>query len=936
MVVVEFRLLGSVEVLRDGHRLDVGHARQQCVLVVLLIEANTWVSVDQLVDRVWGAQVSGHARSSLYSYVSRLRRALDSSAGVVIARGSGGYEISVDPAAVDLHRFTGLLARARTAGDAALAPLDEALGLWRGEAFANLSTPWLDQQRAVLDQQRAAAELDRTDVLLARGAHRELVAELSARDPARPLDERLAAQLMLALYRCGRQAEALDHYRIVRQRLADELGTDPSPSLQRLHQQVLRGDPTLTLPAAALEPRRSQRPPAPRQLPAPPRLFTGRADELARISKLLDAPGDSSRPVVITAIGGSGGIGKTWLALHWAHHNLDRFPDGQLYVDLHGFDPAGEPLVPAVVVHGFLAALGVDPAMTPPDPQARTGLYRSLMADRRMLVILDNARDSEQVVPLLPGASGCTVLVTSRNRLDGLLTAHGAHPVALDVLGEVESRELLIRHLGADRVAAEPRAVAELLARCAGLPLAIGIVAARAAAAPAFSLAVLAEELRDGSDRLDALSAGELSVNLREVFSWSYHALGAGSARMFRLLGLVPGPDIDVAAAASLAGLPRRQTRAVLRELETAHLVRQHVPGRYRMHDLVRLYAAELARSAEAEPTAALRRLVDFYVHTAHAGERLVDPHRRPLPLDPPVPGCRPLPLSGEPAVLAWMRTEHAGLLAIQQCAAEQGWHQAVWQLAWALNTFQYRRGDVRAQLTTWERALTAANETGDQAAQTLAHKNLGTTYGVVHRHAEALDHLRLALAAVPDDVRQQAHLEHAIAWVWSAFGDDREALEHATIALRLFGEVPDEPAAEAIGLNSVGWYAARLGEFDEARTQCEQALAIQRRLHAREDEAITLDSLGYIANGSGRPADAVTLYRQALALHRELGNAYEVANTLERIGHPLVALGQLDQARAVWREARELFRIQHRTADTHQVQGWLHDLDQAPHPADR
>ncbi|MCA1675170.1 MAG: hypothetical protein LC799_24255, partial [Actinobacteria bacterium] len=328
--------------------------------------------------------------------------------------------------------------------------------------------------------------------------------------------------------------------------------------------------------------------PVPRQLPGASRLFTGRARELIRLTAVLDTGAEQGATVVISAIGGAGGIGKTTLALHWAHQNMERFPDGQLYVNLRGFDPSGTPMPPAMAVRGFLDALGVEPGAIPVDLDAQAGLYRSLVAGKRMLIVLDNARDTAHVAPLLPGSPTCTVLVTSRQQLAGLVTAHGAWHLALDTLTEVEGRELLTRHLGPDRVAAESEALSYLLERCAGLPLALGIVAARAVAHPRFPLAVLAEELRETAARLDAWDAGELNVNLRAVFSCSYDALAAEAAEVFRLLGIAPGPDISLAAVASLTAQSITRARALLRDLEAAYLVQQHAPGRYRMHDLIR------------------------------------------------------------------------------------------------------------------------------------------------------------------------------------------------------------------------------------------------------------------------------------------------------------------------------------------------------------
>ncbi|EWM10011.1 regulatory protein AfsR [Kutzneria sp. 744] len=370
----------------------------------------------------------------------------------------------------------------------------------------------------------------------------------------------------------------------------------------------------------------------PRQLPAASSLFTGRKNELDRLTAALDAQSEHGSTVVISAVGGAGGLGKTWLALHWAHHHEDRFPDGQLFVDLRGFDPSDNPMPSYEAVRGFLDALGVAADDVPAELAAQLGLYRSLVAKRRMLIVLDNARDSAQVAPLLPGDSSCTVLVTSRDRMSELVTRHSANPVTLEALDERQSRVLLSRRLGAERLAAEPAAVTELVHWCAGLPLALSIVASRAMLAPQIPLADLAAELRDTSSRLSALDEGEPAANLKAVLSWSYRALPAGQARVFTMLGLAPGADISLSAAANLVGLPEHETVSVLRALERVSLVQQHSSKRYSMHDLVRLYAKTQADAAEGER--GMRRLVVFACHTAHAADRLIAPNHAPIDLD--------------------------------------------------------------------------------------------------------------------------------------------------------------------------------------------------------------------------------------------------------------------------------------------------------------
>jgi DNA-binding SARP family transcriptional activator/tetratricopeptide (TPR) repeat protein len=921
-MTVEFRLLGDIAVSVDGRPVDVGHARQQCVLVALLVDLPHVVTVDQLVERVWGYRPPRRPHNALYGYISRLRNALAVAPDVRVVRQAGGYLIDVEAMSVDLHRFRHLVREAGASGDEAAAALfDEACGLWRGTAFGSLDTPWLSGLRTAVDAERFAAELDRGDVELRLGRHTSLLPRLRAWSAMQPLDERLAGQSMIALYRCGRQADALDRYQQIRSRLAEELGADPSPALQRLHEQALRADPLLDSPGNADPPVRS---PVPHQLPAPPQSFVGRARELAELDRAADVqPGTGAR-LVISAIGGAGGVGKTWLAVRWAHDNLDRFPDGQLYVNLRGFDPAGSPVPWPVAIRGFLDALGVRPAMLPVDPDAQAALYRSLVADKRMLVLLDNARDTAQVTPLLPGSCAPTVLVTSRRQLAGLLTAHGARPVELDVLPEPDARELLTSQLGAESVLAQQDAATELLTHCAGLPLAVSIVTARAAARPHFALSVLAQELREASARLDALDAGDMTANLRTTFSWSYDALAPAEAMTFGLLGLAPGPDIGLDAAASLAASPVATTRTVLRELHRAHLVQEHSPDRYRMHDLVHLYAIDRALRDQPEHCrrAALRRLVDFHLHTACAAATLLYPHRPAIDLDAPPPGCVPLPPADRAAAMAWFEANHACLLAAQHLALEQEWDAQVWKFAWALTIFHWRRGHVHEHLASWHTALIAADRLGDAEPRSHAHRLLGHAHGQSGNHAAAVEELgqALVLSEQCGDVFGQGHTHQLLAWTWSQQGDHRRAWRHAARVLRLATTL-DNPVWTAIALETAGWCLAQLGHHKIARAHCANALLLHRRHHHREGEAEALNSLGYIAHHTGHHTEALHQYHKALILRRESGDLYAAADTLYNLAHTHLALGHKAEAHRAWCQALELYLTQGRTHHAERVQ---------------
>ncbi|MFC0113936.1 AfsR/SARP family transcriptional regulator [Kibdelosporangium aridum] len=884
----QFGVLDEITALVDDRAVYLGHARQRCVLAALLMDANRVVSSDQLVDRVWADALPPRAHRTLASYLSRLRHAL----GISIEWRHNGYQLSADPAGIDAHRFRELAAKIRAERDdaRALTLADEALGLWRGAPFTGLDTPWINEIRHALEKDKFAVELDRTDLLLRSGQHAGLLTELCARSEAHPLDERVAGQYMLALYRSGRQAEALDSYELIRRRLRDELGADPGAALRKVHHQVLTGS---TVDAS------------PRQLPAPPPVFTGRQAALAELDKVA-----AKDTMAIATVSGLGGVGKTWLVLHWAHHNARRFADGQLYVNLRGFDPAGEPLRPEIALRGLLDALGVDPAAIPLDLDAQTGLYRTLISGKRMLLVLDNARDTEQVLPLLPGTSSCAVIVTSRHQLAGLYASHGAVPVRLDTLADAEATQMLAAHLGPDVLTIEPDAVTELLSYCAGLPLAISIAAARATLS-GLPLAALAKELHDAATRLDALDAGELSVNLRAVFSWSTQALDPAVGKLFRLLGHAPGIDITVPAAGALAQKPQ----ALLNKLDKAHLIQRHQPGRYRMHDLVRLHAAD----GGPPDLAALHKLAEFYLHTAYACDRLLAPHRTAMALEP-------VAALEVPDAMAWFDAEHRNLMAVLRFAAIHGWHELVWQLAWSLSTFHRMRGHATESLAAWQAGTDAAEHLNDLARQSVARRFLGAAYTRLGKPAEAVRHLEQSLALAEEDLFKM-HTYRILSWAWEQVGDDQRSLDTAEAALAL-AEQLDEAVWKADAENLVGWYCARLGLHDRARAHCQDALALCRRLQDHEGTAATLDSLGYIAHNTGQYAEAVSHFEGALAIVRDLGYSSSEAEILDRLGATRAAMGQPTQARHTWQQAIELYQSQHRTREAARVGSLLSTLD--------
>lgn len=952
---VEFRVLGDVELLVGGHRVEIGHARQQTVLLALLIDANKVVTVDQLVERVWADRPPQRARGALYNYVSRLRRILADGQDTTVLRRPGGYVLSVDALAIDLHLFDDLIARARAATDLDVAAdlFTRALGLWRGEAFATTDLPWLNSVRDTATNSRIAAELDRTDIELRRGRHHDLITGLALRAAARPLDERLAGQLMLALFRCGRQADALEHYRQTRSHLAEELGIDPGAALRELHQQILSGSPALDLRPPRSpngNPQRSpndnpprnppedppgnppRAEPSPRQLPYPPRFFAGRRAELAQLDQVL--PGEKSE-VRVVAIAGGAGIGKTSLAVHWAHIVRDRFPDGQLYVNLRGFDPSGRILSPAEAILGFLDALGIAPGRLPATPQAQAALYRSLVRERRILVLLDNARDAEQVRPLLPDTATALTVVTSRDQLTGLVATEGAHPLTLDVLSPQEAEDLLLERVGA-RVATQTHAVHRIITACARLPLALSIVAARAQQSR-FSLERLAAELGTTEHQLDALETGDPATDVRAVFSWSYTSLTDAAARLFRLLGLHPGPSVSVAVAVSLSGRRTPEVRRALTELIRASLLTEPAPGRYTCHDLLRAYATDLVRAQEPEASrqAAATRLLDHYTHTAYTGALLLNPAlpRIALPVTQPAADTQPECFADHREAMQWFAAERLALLALtRQAAAEHGKDAYAWQLAWALDTFLLRRGHWHDLGAAWQIALEASRRLGEPTAEATAHRNLARAAVQVGRHADALTHLQRALemSTSAGDRKGTAGTHQTLAVLWHRAGNPQLAVDHSEQALALFQAV-GERRGEAQNLNSVGWYRALLGEHSRALPLCRRALLLFEELGDRAGLANTLDTLGYAHHHLGDHREAIDYFTRALLVYREIGERHLEANTLSHLGDTHQTGGDLAAARDAWSQAlRILTDLAHPEADI--LHGKLRDLDRSVH----
>jgi tetratricopeptide (TPR) repeat protein len=669
-------------------------------------------------------------------------------------------------------------------------------------------------------------------------------------------------------------------------------------------------------------------PVAPALLPPAVAGFAGRRDVLAVLDDLLATRAKLGPAVLITAVGGTAGVGKTALAVHWAHRIAGAFPDGQLYVNLRGFDPGGTALGPSEAVRGFLSALGVPPERIPTGLTDQVGLYRSLLAGRRMLIVLDNARDVDQVRPLLPGGVGSMVVVTSRSQLTPLVVAEGARSVTLDLLSEEEARELLARRLGRSPSAAEDGAVEEIIARCARLPLALAVVAARAATNPSLSLSRLAAELRDRAGALDTLQGGDPASDVRTAFSWSYRRLPPEAARLFRLLGLHPSADFGAAAAASLIGDPPPVARAGLAELTGVHLVTERNPGRYEFHDLLRAYAAEQAAAVGgADQHRALRRLLDHYVHTAYRASVLMDPHRylgsAPEKAEP---GVTPEELGGADDALAWFTTEHRTLLAAIDQANDAGFAQHAWQLARAMTNYLYRQGHWHDLTLSHRAALASAERAADLHGQAHAWRGIAAAMWSLGRLRDARAGMEAALelfGQVADHDGMGVMHENLGSVAWH-LGNPNGALAHAQQSLELHRST-GRKAGQARALSTIGWIQAQLGDPAQAIRHCEQALAIQLRLGDTFGLANTWESLG-LAHATAHDYDEAThCYQRSLVLFRATGHLAGQAGALDAVGDARHADGDLDAAQTAWRDAIAIYdELAH--FDTARIRAKLHE----------
>src|SRR5215467_8197609 len=899
--VVEFRLLGPVEVWAPDRCLEMGPPQQRAVLAALAVDAGRPVFRDTLIDRIWSGRVPEGAASALYAHINRIRRVLAAEAvgeePVRLARRSGGYMLEVDPHEVDLHRFRRLALAARDRqrpDDERARLLREALDLWRGEPLAGLPGEWPARMRDSWEEERLDAAVAWAQAELRMGRPDEVIGPVRELVAGHPLRERLIGVLMQALAAAGRDAEALECYAIARSRLVEALGAEPGRELQGVHLAILKGErpavPKGEGPVAGSA-SRSAPLPVPAQLPPDVRGFTGRHDELGELDRLFIEAGDQSTAVVISAVAGTAGVGKTALAVRWAHRVRDRFPDGQLYVDLRGYGP-DRPIPADKALARFLTDLGVAGRDIPLDIDDRAARYRTEINGRRMLVVLDNAASVEQIRPLLPGTRSCSVVVTSRDSLPGLVALHGGRRLELGLLPHPDAVTLLHKLIG-ERVEAEPEAAATLAAQCARLPLALRVAAE-------------AQRLH----RLDA--GGDPRAAVRVVFSWSYKHLPADAARAFRLAGLHPGSDLDVYAAAALTNTSVDVARRSLDVLARAHLMHLTGPGRYGTHDLLRAYACDLAKSqdSKADRRTALTRLFDYYLAAAATARDARSPTERRQRPRISAAGL-PTPSMADPAAaLAWLDAERPNLVAVCTHTAAHGWPGHTIRLATTLFRYLDAGAHFPDALSIHTDARNAASQTGDRAAAGYALANLGIIHMRQGRYEQAAEHYREALPLFRQagdrggEARALTHLG-LVSWRQGRY---REAAEGHQQALILYRETGHR-FGEANALSNLGLVSWRQGRYREAAEGHQQALILYRETGHRFGEANALANLGVVYLRQGRYEQAADDLRHALTLFRETGNRVGVGYALANLGVVNLRQGRYEQAADDLRQALTVFR---------------------------
>lgn len=880
-------LLGRFEVVVDGRPVRLTAGRLRALLAMLAMSAGRVVSVDRLADAVWGEDPPHNARRSVQTYVTRLRSAIGAE---FLGLDSGGYVLRCDADAVDVLRFLRLASPAVGDDRAERTRLVEALSLWRGDPFTGVPCRELLERTAPRLEETYLSLLERrVDVDLSGRPGAELAAELSEVAAAHPLRESLWSRLILVLERCGRNAEALERYEQVRSRIADELGVDPGPELQRIYAALLAAQP----PAAApdVEPAADRPAAVPRQMPADVAGFTGREAALARLDALAD--GGGSR-VVLCTLHGLAGVGKTSLAVHWAHRARCRFPDGQLFVNLRGYGP-GAPVEPLQALDAMLRSLGVPGEQIPADVHERAALLRTTLADRRVLVVLDNAADADQVRPLIPG-SGCMVLVTSRSQLRGLSARDGAARIMVDRLPPAASTSLLRAALGRQDVRHDEDRLAELAVLCGHLPLALAIAAERAGRYTR-GLGELVGELRDERARLDALEiADDAQSSVRVALSTSYAALEPAAARLFRLVGLHPGTSVSGAAAAALLGVPVAECRRLLDRLVDVHLVALDWAGRYTLHDLVRLYAvAEAERTeSEVELTRATRRVHGWYAHSAARARLALDPSAQMPPLSDPEPGTEPLEFADAEQARRWFDAEHDVLVSLVEDAVGAGPYGYVGTIVNAMYSYLVMRHDPGHARRLQQLAVEACRAEGDRVGEAYSANQLGITCWALDDSATGMEWMYRALDLFEQegDEAGQALVHGNLANGLRRMNRLDEAVEYLQHALR-FTRAAGLAAQEARALNHLANIHLQAGHGAEAADAASRAVTILREIGDQKRHAHCLDTLGSAYGAVGRPHDAVGCFTEAAEILLDtVGEPWWAAVVLRNLAHAHAADG--------------------------------------------
>jgi DNA-binding SARP family transcriptional activator len=904
-----FALLGPLLVTDDDAEVPVTAPKLRVLLASLLTQPGQQVSAGELAELVWDGKPPAGAGVTLRSYVKRLRQVLGPQVAARIETRPSGYRIEAGEQEVDLTCFADLCRRGEAAAcecawQPASALLTQALGLWRGAPLSDIPSQLLqDREVPHLEKLRLRAAELRIDAELQLGNHGQIIPELHALTVAHPLHEQFYARLMLALCRTGQRAAALDVYRRARHVVVNDLGIEVSPELQDLNQRILAGDEELHRPLATARMQLA----TPMQLPPAVRHFTGREDLQARLTSFLDREMSTGGPAVLLAIHGPAGVGKSALAVHWAYEVAGRFPDGVLYTNMRGFDQSGTAVTPSQTIRGFLDAFAVPADRIPNTLDAQASLYRSIIAGKRVLVILDNVKDADQARPLLPGSQGCAVVVTSRSQLGPLAASNGSLLVALDVLPHDKAYELLAKHIDAGRLAAEPDAVDEMIRLSAGLPLALRILIARASVNASFPLAAFIAEIKGTQGMLGNLDMGDPSSSVETAFSWSYGQLTDDAARAFRMLSVHPGPDMTVPAMACLLDMAQAQTRRALDELVRLHLLAEYAPDRFNCHELLRAYAANQARAIDsaADRQAAIKRLMDYFLGMAYACALAVNPARDENTLISGAPRLEPGERPGLRQAMTWFTAEHRTLFAAMMTAVENGFDSHAWQLAWTPSDFYERRGYWQEWVAAQKLAVAAAMRLGDIPAQACTRRVLGRALTEAGAYDQARRQLRSSRALYRQlrDRGGEASTLTALSRLYECQRRYDLAADHARQALSLFQRAGWLPG-QARALNGIGWFSAQAGDLIGAQHSCEQAVHLYKQVGDLRGQAATWDSLGYIQHKLGNHAESIRCYRKALRLFRRLGERSYQADTFKRLGDCYQSAGDAAAAYESWRDA--------------------------------